>query len=133
MKRIQVILAVVLPLVVVAALPAVSDPQGPSYARDVEPIIVKRCADCHTADKPKAHLILEKGRGYGLLVGRNSVEVPTVPLVKPGDPDGSYLWRKLKHTASKGKGMPRSLFWWKKLPRKELALIRSWIEAGALP
>lgn len=133
MKRIQVILAVVLPLAVAAVVPAVSDPQGPSYAQDVERVIVKRCAGCHTADKPKAELILEQGRGYGLLVGRNSKEVPTLPLVKPGDPDGSYLWRKLQHTASQGKGMPRTLFGSKKLPRKELALIRSWIEAGALP
>ncbi len=128
-------LGIVLTTIAAAACagPPVSGSAHPTYERDVEPVIVKRCAGCHSADKPKAKLILEKGAGYRNLVEKPSTEVPTVLRVKPGDPAGSYMWRKLTHTASEGKGMPRTLFGSKKLKAKELALIRQWIEGGALP
>jgi len=133
LKRTAVILTVITPFALALALPSSSQDAGPSYAKDVERVVVKRCAGCHEADKPKAELVLEKGVGYHNLTTRHSIQVPKMPLVDPGNPDGSYMWKKLTHTASQGKGMPRTLFGSKKLKKKELALIRTWIEGGALP
>jgi hypothetical protein len=104
-----------------------------SYAKDVEPIFVKACANCHGGDNPKKGLDLSSGKGYADLTQHKSQESPLMPLVKPGDPAGSYLWLKVSHTALEGRGMPRTLFGSKKLPQTELETVRDWIIQGANP
>jgi mono/diheme cytochrome c family protein len=104
-----------------------------SYAKDIEPIFVKECGKCHGGDNPKKGLDLSDGKGYAQLVGVDSVEEPKMARVKAGDPAGSYLWLKLTHTASKGRGMPRTLFGAKKLPQSDLDLVQKWITQGANP
>jgi hypothetical protein len=115
------------------AVPDVPADQPVSYAAHIEPLIVARCLGCHEAEDPEADLVLEPGQGYGDLVGRPSVQQPSMELVSPGDPDASYLWLKLQHTAPHGKGMPRTLTGSKKLRLDELELYRRWIEGGARP
>lgn len=115
------------------SVPDVPDGQKVSYAEHLEPLIIKRCLGCHTAEKPEAKLVLERGRGYAQLVGRASQQIPSLQLVVPGDPGESYLWQKVDHTAGNGKGMPRTLIGSKRLPERELELIRRWIEDGAQP
>lgn len=117
--------------ILVAAV--VTSQQPLSYKADVEPIVVKECGDCHGGDRPKKGLDLSAGKGYGNLVGRKSSEVPELSLVAPGDPDNSYLWHKLQHTAKEGKGMPRTIFSARKLPPEQLERIREWIAQGAQP
>ena len=104
-----------------------------SYERHLEPLVVAHCLGCHEAEEPKAKLVLEEGTGYGQLVGRQSIQVPEMALVAPGDVDASYLWLKLQHTAPEGKGMPRTPTGVKKLRAAELELYRRWIEEGAKP
>ncbi len=104
-----------------------------SYSKHIEPLVLAHCLGCHGADEPKARLVLEEGKGYGQLVGRRSVQVVTMMLVEPGELDASYLWLKLQHRASEGKGMPRTPTGVKKLRAAELDLYRRWIEGGALP
>ena len=133
LKRLLIASALILPFVAACAASSSSAPTDPSYAKNVEPVVAKRCLGCHSAEKHKAGLVLDKASGYKDLTTRMSVQVTDMPLVKPGDPDGSYLWLKLMHTAPKGKGMPRTLFGSKKLPTDELELIKSWIETGAKP
>ena len=106
---------------------------GMTYSGRVERLIIKRCEGCHDAEKAKGQLVLDPGTGYDNLVGRASTRVPDVVLVRPGDPDGSLLWQKLNGTAREGKGMPLTPHGWKKLPEKELELIRAWIADGARP
>jgi hypothetical protein len=104
-----------------------------SYATDAEPVVLKACADCHGGDSPKKGLDLSKGKGFERLVGVKSQEVPEMVLVKAGDPASSYLWLKVTHTATQGKGMPRTLFGAKKLPQAQLDVIKNWIIQGANP
>jgi mono/diheme cytochrome c family protein len=126
------LLAVVVVLVVVLALAARA--QSPvSYANDVEPVFVKACAECHGGDNPKKGLDLSTGKGYARLVDIKSQEVPAMVLVKAGEPAASYLWLKLTHTATEGKGMPRTMFSSKTLPQAELDLVQNWIIHGAKP
>ena len=114
-------------------LPELADGQPASYAGHVEPLVLERCLACHTAEEPKAGLVLEPGRGYGQMVGRPSVQVPALRLVVPGDPEASYLWHKLDGTATVGEGMPRTLLGARRLPDRELERFRRWIEDGARP
>jgi len=116
-----------------SGVPEVPSGEPVSYSQHVEPVILKRCLGCHTAEEPKAELVLEHGLGYAQLVGRASEQVPALQLVVAGDVEASYLWHKVDHTATRGKGMPRTLTGAKRLPTAELELIRRWIEDGALP
>ncbi len=114
-------------------IPDVPEGQSVSYSEHLEPLVIARCLGCHTADEPKARLVLEQGSGYDSLVGRRSVQIPTLFLVEPGDVEASYLWLKLQHRAAEGKGMPRTATSVKKLRAAELELYRRWIEEGAKP
>lgn len=104
-----------------------------SYSRDVEPIFLKACGDCHDADSPKKGLDLSKGKGFLHLIGVPSQEMNGQALVKPGDPTASYLWVKLTHMQTEGRGMPRTIFSSKKLPKEQLDVVERWIKAGAKP
>lgn len=115
-------------------LAALATSQAPrSYKTDVEPIFVKECSECHGGERPKKGLDLSADKGYANLVGKKSQEVPELLLVAPGDPENSYLWHKLQHTAKEGKGMPRGIFSSRKLAEQDLQVIREWIEQGAKP
>ena len=114
-------------------IPEVPEGEIVSYSAHLEPLVLAHCLGCHTAEEPKAKLVLEQGSGYGNLVGRRSVQVATMFLVKPGDVESSYLWHKLQHRAAEGKGMPRTATSVKKLRAAELELYRRWIEEGAQP
>jgi len=128
------LVAVAVVVVVVVVLAFAAGAQAPvSYANDVEPVFVKACAECHGGDSPKKGLDLSMGKGYARLVDIKSQEIPAMVLVKAGEPAGSYLWLKLTHTATEGKGMPRTLFSSKKLPHAELDLVQNWIIQGAKP
>jgi hypothetical protein len=116
-----------------AEIPDVPEGEPISYATHLEPLVIAHCLGCHETDDAKAKLVLERGIGYQRLVGPHSVQVPEMALVKPGDPDGSYLWMKLQHLTEEGDGMPRTLTGSKKLRTAELELYRRWIEDGAKP
>jgi mono/diheme cytochrome c family protein len=90
---------------------------GPvSYARQVAPILQARCADCHGAETKEAGLgvttyaDLMKGSEYGT-------------VVEAGDPAASLLMEMI--TAGE---MPQDA---PALPADEVAILRSWIAAGA--
>ncbi len=104
-----------------------------SYAEHVEPVVLRRCVGCHTADEAEAGLVLEEGRGWAAMVDVPSTQVPGLLMVAPGDLADSYLWRKLEGRAVVGRGMPRTLLGWKRLPPSELEAFRRWIEDGAAP
>ena len=114
-------------------VPVVPAEQSVSYAEHLEPLVIARCLSCHTAEEPEARLVLEVGTGYDQLVGRASIQVPELAIVQPGDPQASYLWRKLTHDVEIGRGMPRSVVGSIELPADELELYRRWIADGALP
>jgi mono/diheme cytochrome c family protein len=124
----------VLGLVLSGALAyAAAQESGLSYANDVEPVFLAECGDCHGAENPKKGLDLSQGRGLANMLDRPSQEIDGTLLLKAGDPAASYLWQKLTHAASEGKGMPRTMFGAKKLPQEQLDLVERWIKEGAKP
>jgi hypothetical protein len=90
------------------------------------------CTQCHIPGGIAAGtgLILTEGSSYGNLVGRGSRLKPGETLVIPGDPDQSYLVRKLEGGPDiNGVRMPRGNGPF--LTEGQMLVIRRWIQLGA--
>jgi mono/diheme cytochrome c family protein len=99
------------------AQPSGTPSTGPSFARDVLPILQSNCAPCH-----------------GSMGGWDSSTYSSVmtsgvhsPVVIPGDPDGSLLAQKMLGTQTEGGVMPPS----GRLADDLIQVILDWIAAGA--
>ena len=104
-----------------AASPAL--PGGPAFAQDAAPVVrilAERCVMCHQGEAAPLGLRLDSVDA--LLAGsRNG------PVVKPGDPAGSELLRRLR-----GQSQPRMpLTGPPFLSDAEIASVETWIAAGA--
>jgi hypothetical protein len=87
------------------------------------------CTKCHIGAGAPQGLQLDADHSYALLVGVASAEQPAVLRVAPGDPDSSYIIRKLQNTgAISGGQMPLNGPY---LPQSTIDVIRQWITAGA--
>jgi hypothetical protein len=125
--------------------PATFDALKPavSFARDVTPLLSKSCAfsTCHGSSAGPAngvYLGTDLARVQRELVTKSASELPTMPLVTPGDPRQSYLMRKLDGSqcaldaqclgGSCGDTMPRGE---QPLPIETRDVVRRWIAQGA--
>ena len=91
------------------------------------------CTQCHVAGGIAAGtgLILTEGNSYASLVNRASSLKPGETRVIPGDPDASYLVRKLEGGPDIiGVRMPRGNGPF--LTEGQMLVIRTWIQRGAL-
>lgn len=81
--------------------PAVDPASAPQYATNIQPIYDRSCAvaGCHASGVPAQGLDLSPGRSYAATVRRRSTEVFSLSIVAPGDPDASYLVRKIRGDA----------------------------------
>ncbi|MGC8883995.1 MAG: c-type cytochrome domain-containing protein [Bryobacteraceae bacterium] len=93
---------------------------GADFARDVEPILARRCVACHNASLSNNGLRLDDPQA--MLAGGYSG-----PVIVPGKPDDSKLIQRVSST-KKGFMMPPV---GPPLTPAEVAVLRSWIEAGA--
>ena len=87
---------------------------------------------CHTDQgrTPASNLVLLDGRSYQQLVGRTSLGKPGAILVIPGDPDNSYIVKKLERAPDiVGERMPRNNGPF--LTEGQMRVIRRWIAEGA--
>jgi hypothetical protein len=90
------------------------------------------CVQCHTDQGRVAAgpgLVLLEGRSYQQLVGVASVNRPGATRVIPGDPENSYLVRKLEGRDINGERMPRGTGPF--LTAGQMLVIRKWISDGA--
>ncbi len=84
---------------------------------------------CHNADSASAGLVLAEGMSFGELVNEPSSQMPQLDRVEPGDPEASYIVKKLRGDADiGGERMPEGGPF---LTDAELARLISWINAGA--
>jgi hypothetical protein len=81
--------------------PAVDPASAPRYGSNIQPIYDRSCAvaGCHAGVAPAQGLDLSPGRSFASTVGRRSTEALGVAIVEPGDPDASYLVRKIRGDA----------------------------------
>lgn len=115
---------------------APSSPTTPalSFAQQIQAeILNSACVSCHTDDgrTPSGGLNLKSGSAHAALVGVASSRKAGAIRVIAGNPSGSYLVQKLEGAADiVGLRMPRNgpPF----LTEAQVALIRQWIQSGAL-
>jgi WD40 repeat protein len=110
---------------VVAGSAYAQPPKGESpkaavnFKDHVLPIMRTHCLNCHNADKPKADLDVST---YAAIIAGGS----SGDTIKPGNPAQSLLFKVTNHEVEPH--MPPK---GPKIPEKELALIKKWIEDGA--
>ncbi len=92
-----------------------------TYDQHVLPLLREKCGSCHNANDKKGDLVLDN---FGAMMrgGASGAVVAT-----DGDADGSILYRVVAHL-SEPKMPPNA----PKLPDENLALLKKWIEGGAL-
>ena len=90
------------------------------FARDIAPILANRCVSCHGAEKQNGGLRLDSGAGV-VHGGDSGV------LLEAGDPAGSLLFQVVSGAHDELRMPPKG----DPLAPDEVALIQSWIEAGA--
>ena len=108
------------------------DPVDPTatFTRVQSEVFTPSCTTvgCHDLIGQQAQLVLVQGRGYDATVGQPSIQMPSLLRVAPGDPDGSYLLRKLTGAGITGARMP---FGGAPLDDAKIRLVRDWIRRGA--
>lgn len=91
-----------------------------TYQDHVQPIFRQHCFTCHSQSQAKSDLALD---AFGAVIQGGA----SGAVVEPGDPDSSRLWMLVSHAEEPH--MPPEQ---DKLPEEKLALIKKWIELGAL-
>jgi hypothetical protein len=92
------------------------------FSRDIEPILIKRCSECHGPDQQKAKLRLDS-RAAAMKAGKSGA----LALV-PGQPDASELMKRITSTDTDEVMPPKGA----RLTETEVATMRQWIADGAV-
>jgi CHRD domain/Bacterial Ig domain len=112
---------------------AVENAAAVSFASIQSSVFGPLCSGCHTGPTggtlPGGMNLTSAANSYAALVGVPSIQVPAMDRVEPGDPDNSYLIRKLEGGPGiTGTRMPQGGPF---LNQAEIDEIRSWIAEGA--
>ena len=93
---------------------------APDFSKDVQPIFTKYCAGCHNTDDANGEFVLDDFESL-MKGGQNGA------VLVPGKADASLLIKLVERTAEPA--MPPEE---EPAPsRKEIAILKAWIEAGA--
>ena len=105
-------------------------PTAVSFADDIQPVFDESCAlaGCHSGANPQALLNLTAGAAYGNIVNVPSSQMLGLNRITPGDPDNSYLIRKLKGTGIIGARMPQNA---PPLSDIVIGMFETWVIEGA--
>ncbi len=110
-------------------------PPDPTYASINAKVFQPTCAvsNCHgKGGNDETELDLSGTKAYAAMVNVKSEQVTTMDLVKPGDPENSYLWHKINGTSGALGGddaqMPDER---PALDAETQAAIKTWIANGA--
>lgn len=121
-----------------------TEEERPTFSRDVVPLFQGSCgfgSGCHGTAQPAGYVQLTTGSGdAAALLERlkaRSVREPSLPLVDPGNPSGSFLLRKVTGDftglpcapSACGERMPQRST---PLPQEALDSLERWIQQGAV-
>ena len=104
------------------SLTAIASAAEISFSRQIAPILIDQCVECHRSGKAKGGYRLDT---VELMLKPGDSETP--PVVS-GKPDESDLYRLIA-THEEDDRMPKKA---DALPEKEMTLIREWIARGAI-
>jgi hypothetical protein len=104
---------------------------SPTLADIQSKVLDKNCATsgCHAGASAPQGLLMDADHAFDLLVNQPSQGNPQALLIKPGDPENSYIVQKLEGTASVGAQMPLNA---SPLSVETIQAIKTWIQNGAL-
>jgi hypothetical protein len=103
------------------------DPKEVSFRQDLLPALRESCVSCHYSEKDMLGLDLRAEAAYATVMGRKSKFAGEL-LVKPGDPDHSFLVEKIVGKPRFGQQMPP---YGRPLSPRERKLIVDWTRQGA--
>ena len=105
------------------------------FAPQIQPILDRNCAvaGCHVLPTPPEGMVLSSGFSYSNLVGVVSSEAPPMLRVAPGDPENSYLYRKITGRPATGTNLMPPPGATSLLTSEEKDRIKCWIDRGANP
>jgi len=111
-----------------------------SFATNVQPIFNRSCAPpgCHVPPVPTGPVDLTAGTAYSQIVNVKSAQVPSLKRILPGNPDQSYIIRKIEGGPNIAgvqmpQGCPGAPLNSAKCPSAdEIAAIRQWVTECAL-
>ncbi len=89
------------------------------FEKQVRPLLVQHCQECHGSKKQEAGLRLDSRRGFHK--GTDSG-----PVIIAGNTDGSRLIQVLNYLPNETQMPPKG-----KLPAEQIAIIRKWVELGS--
>ena len=101
-----------------------------TFTRVQNEIFTPTCAalGCHDPLGHQESQILTAGRAYSQIVNVQSVQMPGLVKIAPGDPANSYMYRKIVGAGITGDRMPQNGPY---LSDTQIKLIRDWIRRGA--
>jgi len=106
-----------------------SGPTTADFQSIQETVFTPICSKCHIGGGAPEGLQLDAAHSYNFLVGAPSAEQPALLRVKPGDPDNSYMVRKIEGLPGiTGLQMP---YMEMPLSQPTIDAIRQWITNGA--
>ena len=107
------------------AVSAVAQGAPPDFQRDVQPILVDHCAQCHGVDAAERKAGLRLDLRDSALKGGDTGS----PAIVPGDLEASELVRRITAT-DPGEAMPPKSYN-KPLSPSQVETLKSWIKDGA--
>ncbi|MBM3846627.1 MAG: DUF1549 domain-containing protein, partial [Verrucomicrobia bacterium] len=116
----MVLIGICLPLYPLLSGVALGTPVD--FSREIEPILIKRCSECHGPDQQKSRLRLDSRSGA--ITAAKSGRAAVVP----GKPEESELMKRIT-TSDSDELMPAK---GGALTPKEIAALRQWIQEGAV-
>src|SRR5438067_1959117 len=96
---------------------------------NIQAIFAKNCGPCHIGGTKTAGLSLDTYQAVMKGGSTSAGGVVNGPVIKPGDPAGSYLYQAVAGTQKVGARMPAS---GKVLPKPDIQNIYNWIKNGAI-
>ena len=89
------------------------------FEKQVRPLLIEHCSECHGAKKSEAGLRLDTKRGFN----KGS---DTGPIVVAGNVDGSRLMKALSYRDGETQMPPKG-----QLPDEKIAVFKKWLELGS--
>jgi len=113
-----------------ATFTVTTPPSGVTLAAIQASVFTPTCAvsGCHAGATPAAGMSLEDGQTFNNVVNVASVGMPTLDRVEPGEPDNSFLVRRIEGTVA-----PQMPLGGTPLSQALIDDIRQWITDGANP
>ena len=101
--------------------PAIALDDVEFFEKNVRPIFIERCYECHSSESKKLKGGLRLDSKHGWSVGGD-----TGPAIVPGDPDASLVIKAVRHEIPDLEMPPKE-----RLPAHEIDALVKWIKMGA--